>query len=52
MINPRGCSAEHAATPSKPVEQADAEVRTFADIENGDPEGMFDEVLSLDVAIV
>jgi hypothetical protein len=34
-----------------PVEPADADVRTFADIENGDPDSLFDEI-SLDAAII
>jgi hypothetical protein len=51
MINPRGCPAEHAATHPDRVEQTEAEVRTFADIENGDPEGTLDE-MALDAAIL
>jgi hypothetical protein len=35
----------------KPVEPADSEVRTFADIENGDPDTVFDEI-ALDAAII
>jgi len=34
-----------------PVETADSEVRTFADIENGEPDSLFDEIV-LDVAII
>jgi hypothetical protein len=34
-----------------PVEPTDPEVGTFADVENGDPDSMFDEIV-LDVAII
>jgi hypothetical protein len=34
-----------------PVEPADSEVRTFADVENGDPDSLFDEIV-LDGAII
>jgi hypothetical protein len=34
-----------------PVEPTDPEVRTFADIENGEPDSMFEEIV-LDVAII
>jgi hypothetical protein len=35
----------------KPVEPVDLEVRTFADIENGDPDAVFDEI-AIDAAII
>jgi hypothetical protein len=34
-----------------PVESADADARTFADVENGDPDSLFDEIV-LDAAII
>jgi hypothetical protein len=34
-----------------PVETADPDARTFADIENGDPDCLFDDV-ALDAAII
>ncbi len=34
-----------------PVETADPDVRTFADIENGDPDSLFEEIV-LDAAII
>jgi hypothetical protein len=35
-----------------PLEPVDPEARTFADIENGDPDGTLDETVLLDVAIL
>jgi hypothetical protein len=34
-----------------PVEPVDVEARTFADIENGEPDSAFDEII-LDAAII
>jgi hypothetical protein len=51
MTNLRGCSIEHAAKQPAPAEPAEAEVRTFADIENGEPDGTLDE-MALDAAIL
>jgi hypothetical protein len=34
-----------------PVDPVDPEVRTFADIENGDPDMLFDDIV-LDAAII
>ena len=51
MTNARGYPPEHVAIPLTPVEPVEAEARTFADIENGEPEGTLDE-LALDAAIL
>jgi len=46
----RGPEQPGVAAPG-PVEPADSDVRTFADIENGDPDSPFDEI-ALDAAII
>jgi hypothetical protein len=42
---------EPAVVVPGPVEPVDPDVRTFADIENGDPDSLFDEIV-LDAAII
>jgi hypothetical protein len=42
---------DSAAVPQGPVEPTDPDLGTFADVENGDPDSMFDEIV-LDAAII
>jgi hypothetical protein len=51
MTNVRGLVGEQVGTTPMPVEQVELEARTFADIENGEPEGTLDE-MALDAAIL
>jgi hypothetical protein len=51
MTNLRGCPIEHVTTHATQAEAAESEARTFADIENGEPEGTLDEI-ALDAAIL
>ncbi|GAA5178417.1 hypothetical protein GCM10023322_05610 [Rugosimonospora acidiphila] len=51
MTNLRVYPVDHGANQPAPIEPTEPETRTFADIENGEPEGTLDEI-ALDAAIL
>jgi hypothetical protein len=51
IIKQGSAPADSTIVTPRPAEPADSDVRTFADIENGEPDSVWDEV-GLDIAII
>ncbi|GIH12119.1 hypothetical protein [Rugosimonospora africana] len=52
MPNLRVHPIEHAQQQPAPSEPVETDARTFADIENGEPDATLDEMVLLDAAIL